>query len=76
MLLMREYRKRARLSQADVAKIMNVDQSAVSLWENGVNRPCRKYWAKLAKVYGVPENELFKESEENADAERYQSNED
>ena len=65
MLLMREYRKRARLSQADVAKIMNVDQSAVSLWENGVNRPCRKYWAKLAKVYGVPESELFKEGELN-----------
>lgn len=61
MLLLREYRKKARLSQADVAKIMNVDQSAVSLWENGVNRPCRKYWAKLAKIYGVSVDDLLKE---------------
>lgn len=56
---LRELRKQAGLTQAQVAKKLDVDQSAVSLWENGVNAPCRKYHKKLARLFGVTVEELL-----------------
>lgn len=38
-------------TQADVAKACDVSQSAVSLWECGRSRPCRKHIKRLAKLY-------------------------
>ena len=55
---MRELRLAAGLRQIDVAKEMNVDQGAVSKWESGENKPCRKYHKNLAKLYGVTVAEL------------------
>ena len=46
----RELRQRAGLTQAEVAVEMNVDQSAVSRWESGECRPCRKYHKQLAEL--------------------------
>lgn len=46
----RELRVREGLTQAQLAKKMNVDQSAVSLWESGKTAPMRKLHKKLAKV--------------------------
>ena len=57
----REYREKAGMTQAQLAKKMNIDQSAVSLWENGKTSPLRKYRKKLAKVLGVTLEELLKE---------------
>ena len=56
---LREYRERAGLRQIDVAKKMNVDQAAVSKWENGENRISRKYHKRLARLYGVPVDDLL-----------------
>lgn len=39
--------------QTDVAERLNVDRSAVSKWESGATRPCRKYRPMLADAYGV-----------------------
>lgn len=39
--------------QTDVAERLNVDRSAVSKWESGAARPCRKYRPMLADAYGV-----------------------
>lgn len=58
-LLIREYRKRAGLTQAELAKRMDVDQSAVSLWESGKTRPLRKLHQRLAEVLGCTVEELF-----------------
>ena len=55
---LREYREKAGLRQVDVAKRLNVDQTAISKWESGDNRISRKYHKKLAKLYG--EDESFK----------------
>lgn len=60
-LTMRERRMMAGLRQVDVAKKMDVDQAAVSKWENGDTRPSRKYHKKLAKLYNCTVEELLKE---------------
>lgn len=61
---LREYREKAGLRQVDVAKKLNVDQTAISKWESGDNRISRKYHKKLAKLYGVTVDELLSEAEE------------
>lgn len=57
-MTLRELRLRSLLKQEEVAKKLNVDQSAVSNWENGKANPLRKYRKKLAKLYGVTEDAL------------------
>lgn len=58
-MTLRERRMMAGLRQTDVAKKMNVDQAAVSKWENGETKPSRKYHKKLAKLYKCSVEELF-----------------
>lgn len=62
---LREYRERAGLRQVDVAKKLNVNQTAISKWESEKNRISRKYHAKLAKLYGVTVDELLSSEEGN-----------
>lgn len=52
-MTLRDMRYHALLKQEEVAKKLNVDQSAISNWERGTARPCRKYHKKLARLYGV-----------------------
>ena len=61
---LREYREKAGLRQVDVAKKLNVDQTAISKWESGDNGISRKYQKKLAKLYGVTVDELLSKTEE------------
>lgn len=61
---LREYREKAGLRQVDVAKRLNVDQTAISKWESGDNRISRKYHKKLAKLYGVTVDKLLSKTEE------------
>lgn len=63
-LSIKAYRKRAGMTQVQLAKKMNVDQSAVSLWERGETKPLKKYRKKLEKVLGCTEDELLAEDEE------------
>ena len=56
--LLKFYRLRARLTQAEVAKRLNVDQTAVSHWERGDNPPLQKYRPQLAALYGVTVDEI------------------
>lgn len=62
-MTLREYREKAGLRQVDIAKKLNVDQTAVSRWESGENRISRKYHKKLAKLYGVTAEELLSKNE-------------
>lgn len=54
----------ANMRQEEVAARLEVDQTAISKWETGKNKPSRKYQTKLAALYGCKVEELFDESEE------------
>ena len=56
---LRDRRIAAGLTQAEVAKKLDVDQSAVCHWEKGRGGPIRKYQKKLAKIYGCTVDELM-----------------
>lgn len=56
-----KYREQAGMTQQELAKKMNVSQSAVSLWESKKTTPLKKTWKKLAKVLGCTVDELLKE---------------
>lgn len=57
-----ELRKRAGYTQKDLAKILNVDQSAVSQWESGKTKPLRKVRDALATALGCTVDELMQEN--------------
>lgn len=54
-----ELRLKAKMLQREVANKLDVSQAAVSHWETGDAKPCRKYRQKLARLYGVTEEELL-----------------
>lgn len=58
-------REKAGMTQNEVAKVLGVNQSAVSFWESGRNHPRAKQMVKLAKLYGVTVDELLREDDDN-----------
>lgn len=58
-VFIKERRVQLGMTQAVLAKKMNVDQAAVSRWESGETKPLKKTWKKLAKVLGCTEDELL-----------------
>lgn len=54
----RTLRKRCGMTQVELAKIVNVNQSAISLWEQGLTKPVRKYVKPLADALSVDVEEL------------------
>lgn len=57
-MTLKERRKRLGLTQAQVGKKLEVDQSAVAHWENNHCKPIKKYREKLAKLYGCTPDEI------------------
>lgn len=62
-LTLKERRTAANLRQSEVAEALEVDQTAVSRWESGENKPLPKYQRKLAALYGCTVDELMEEKE-------------
>lgn len=60
-MTLKEFRQKSGLTQEQVAKLIDVDQAAVSNWELGKCTPTRKYREKLAKLCGCMVDELLKE---------------
>ncbi|MBT9775661.1 helix-turn-helix domain-containing protein [Clostridium sp. MCC353] len=52
------YRKRAHLSQEQLAEQLGVSRQAVTKWENGQSSPSTKNLAQLAGILGVSLDEL------------------
>lgn len=52
-------RKRAGLSQGDVAERLNVSRQAVSRWETGLTVPSTDNLSRLSRLYGVTLDELL-----------------
>lgn len=53
------YRLKAGLTQDEVAKELDVTQSALSNWERGTNPPLPKYRKRLRALYHATDEELF-----------------
>jgi transcriptional regulator with XRE-family HTH domain len=57
----REQRKKAGLTQLEVAKLLEITDAAVNQWETGKTMPSTKRLTELAKLYGCTVDELLKE---------------
>ncbi len=54
-----DLRKKAGLSQNELARQLNVTNKAVSKWENGKNKPSTETLRKLARLFGVSVDTLL-----------------
>lgn len=54
-----ELRKKAQLSQNELANLLGVSNKAVSKWENGKSKPTTNTLQKLAVIFKVDINELL-----------------
>lgn len=62
----RAAREKAGYSQSEVARLLGVDQSTVSMWERGVNAPRAATLVKLAALYCCTIDELFSRGGQNS----------
>lgn len=51
--MLKKLRRECDMTQADVAKKLNVSQQAVQKWESGTNEPDFKTAFKIASMFGV-----------------------
>jgi DNA-binding XRE family transcriptional regulator len=64
---LRENRTRCKMTQEFVAETIGVSRQAVSKWETGAADPSTSNLIALAKLYGVPAEELLRRAEPEAD---------
>ena len=56
----KEFRKKKKLSQSDIAKIMKVKQNTVSQWENDIRTPSLRQALKLTDILETTVESLYK----------------
>ena len=59
MKAIRTYRTRFQMSQAQLAALVHVDQTAVSKWESGVMSPRLKTLQKIALIFNCSLDDLL-----------------
>ena len=59
---LQKLRARAGLSQDQLAELLDVSRQAVSKWETGTADPSTSNLLALAKLFGVPAEELLRET--------------
>lgn len=59
MLIIKELRTKANLTQTQLADKLHVAQSTLALWENGNRQPSHEILIKLADYFGVSVDELL-----------------
>lgn len=55
----KERREAAGMSQKQLAAMIGVDASAISLWENDLTNPKMGNLIKLAEIFGCKPGDLF-----------------
>lgn len=55
-----KFRKKKKLSQSDIAKVMKVKQNTISQWEKDIRTPNVKQGIKLAKILDTTVESLYK----------------
>lgn len=61
---LKAHRTEKRMTQEFVTETLGVSRQAVSKWENGTSDPSTSNLCALAKLYGVPVEELLRETQE------------
>lgn len=61
--VLKEHRSRCKMTQEFVAESIGVSRQAVSKWESGASEPNTSNLVALAKLYGVPADELLRSVE-------------
>lgn len=61
--VLKSHRTKCSMTQEFVAEQLGVSRQTVSKWETGVNEPGTSNLLRLAKLFGVPADELLKEIE-------------
>ena len=56
---LREYRTERKMTQEFVAEHLGISRQAVSKWESGISEPSTSNLLALAKLFGVPAEELL-----------------
>lgn len=56
----KEFRKKKKLSQSDIAEIMKVKQNTISQWENDTRIPNVRQGLNLAKILETTVESLYK----------------
>ncbi len=62
--VLKAHRIRCKMTQEFVAESIGVSRQAVSKWENGSADPSTSNLMALARLYGVPAEELLRETAE------------
>ncbi len=57
---LKELRIKEKMTIQKVANILNVTNQAVSKWENNLSYPSIKLLPKIAKIYNITIDDLFK----------------
>lgn len=52
-------RERLKLSQTELASLINVSQQSVAKWENGISSPRTDKLPEIAKILGCDISDLF-----------------
>ena len=68
--MLKENRTRCKMTQEFVAETIGVSRQAVSKWENGTSEPNTSNLMALAKLYGIPAEDLLKGVESALEAEK------
>lgn len=61
--VLRRHREGCKMTQEFVAEKIGVSRQAVSKWENGISDPSTSNLLSLAKLFGIPPEELLSELE-------------
>lgn len=72
----RKYRRQRKLSQKELAKLVNVDVCTVSLYERGKFRPSAWAIVELAKALGVTTDVLLMEEDTKEEAKKVLADKD
>lgn len=59
MTTLLEYRKKAGMTQAQLAQKLDVTQECITMWETGKRKPDIVTLKKLAKILGCTADELL-----------------
>ena len=61
-MVLKQLRERDKLSQVQLARLLEVSQSTVGMWESGRNKPTYAMLGKIAGVFGVPVGMLVEDA--------------